>query len=73
MKVNTPFGEMLRLWRAAHGWSLRELATVTGVSYATLSRIERGHPFDTATLLALLRWMTSARADGFFFGEERPA
>lgn len=32
----------LKAWREAQGYSLRELADVTGKSVATLSRTERG-------------------------------
>jgi transcriptional regulator with XRE-family HTH domain len=45
------------LTRAAAGLSLRALAHDSGVSYATLSRIERGETPDAATLIRLSRWL----------------
>lgn len=47
------------LIRAAKGLSLRALAAETGVSYATLSRIERGKTPDGPTLIRLARWLTT--------------
>jgi transcriptional regulator with XRE-family HTH domain len=40
--------------RAEHGWSLEELASRSGVSRATLSRMERGETSPTASLLGRL-------------------
>lgn len=51
--------ERLAALRMAAGWSLDELATRSGVSRATLSRLERGETSPTATLLSRL-----ARAHG---------
>lgn len=51
--------ERLLALRLAAGWSLDELATRSGVSRATLSRLERAETSPTATLLSRL-----ARAHG---------
>jgi transcriptional regulator with XRE-family HTH domain len=42
---------------------IRELARETGVSHATLSRIERGHAMDASTLILLWEWMITEDAD----------
>jgi transcriptional regulator with XRE-family HTH domain len=46
--------ERLRVERDALGWSLGELATRSGVSKATINRIERGEASPTAALLGRL-------------------
>jgi transcriptional regulator with XRE-family HTH domain len=46
--------ERLALLRTAAGWSLEELAARSGVSRATLSRLERAETSPTATLLSRL-------------------
>lgn len=51
--------ERLAALRTAAGWSLDELAAKSGVSRATLSRLERAETSPTATLLSRL-----ARAHG---------
>jgi plasmid maintenance system antidote protein VapI len=38
----THFGRMMRKERTAHGWTLREFATRTGINFSHLSRIENG-------------------------------
>ena len=43
--------------RLARGLSLRGLAAESGVSLATLSRIERGLGPDASTLIRLARWL----------------
>lgn len=53
----TRLGDMLRLYRAARGLGVRELAPEIGTSAATLSRIERGHAMDATTMLRLMHWM----------------
>lgn len=40
--------------RAEHGWSLDQLAETSGISRATLSRLERGQTSPTASLLGRL-------------------
>jgi len=53
----TRFGSMLRLYRTVRQQSLRDIAKETGVSHATLMRIEHGEAFDVATWMALQRWL----------------
>jgi transcriptional regulator with XRE-family HTH domain len=55
----TPLGEMLTLYRAVHRLTVRELAPVIGISYPTLSRIERGGVCDVPTLLKLFAWLSA--------------
>ena len=50
-------GHMLRLYRAHDNLTVRDLAAKTGISAATLSRIERGHEMNADTLLKLIHWM----------------
>ena len=53
--------ERLAALRTAAGWSLDELATRSGVSRATLSRLERAETSPTATLLSRLPVRTACR------------
>jgi transcriptional regulator with XRE-family HTH domain len=53
----TRLGDLLRLYRAAKGLTVRELAPTIGISPSTLHRIERGHAIDAATLLRVLTWL----------------
>lgn len=57
MTERTHLGAMLALYRAARQWTVRDLAPKVGISIATLSRIERGHAMDAATLLKLWTFM----------------
>lgn len=50
-------GAMLALYRAAHGWTVRDVAPRIGISIATLSRVERGHAMDADTLLKVWQWL----------------
>lgn len=43
--------------RKAQHMGLRELFKASGVSIATLSRIERGHSMDAETFLKLIEWL----------------
>ena len=61
MKPNR-FGEMLRLYRVMKGLSLRDVAATTGISSATLMRIEHGQAFDVETLFRLWRWLMESKA-----------
>ena len=58
-RFEAQLAERLTSLRLAAGWSLEELATRSGVSRATLSRLERAETSPTATLLSRL-----ARAHG---------
>lgn len=55
--MRTHLGAMLALYRAAHHWTVRDVAPQIGISIATLSRIERGHAMDADTLLHVWHWL----------------
>lgn len=55
-------GEVLAGYRFNRGIGVRKLAAEIGISAATYSRVERGYPMDATTLLAIWRWLTTARA-----------
>ena len=46
--------ELLKAWRLAGGYSVREAAKIIGVSAATYHRIEDGKAIDVVTLLRLV-------------------
>jgi transcriptional regulator with XRE-family HTH domain len=50
-------GEMLRTTRRQKRLSLRDLADQTGVSFNTLSRVERGHVPDLRNLRRITDWL----------------
>lgn len=52
-------GRLLVLYRATTNVGVRELGREVGISAATLSRVERGHAMDAATLLKLWAWLAS--------------
>lgn len=56
-------GRMLVLYRASRQVTLRDLAAESGISYPTLSRIERGHAMDADTMLLVWRWLLSEEAE----------
>lgn len=45
--------------RQREGLSLREVAAVSGVSFSTICRVERGEGHSAASALALMRWLGS--------------
>lgn len=47
-------GEMLKSYRKLHDLGMRDVAKRIGVSVATVSRIEAGHPVDGRTMLKIL-------------------
>ena len=49
--------ELIRGKRAFHRLGLRQLSKVSGVSLATLSRIERGGIPDAITFIKLIAWL----------------
>lgn len=61
--VDLRIARRLAALRAEHGWSLETLADRTGISRASLSRLERGELSPTATMLGTLcaqyRWTLS--------------
>lgn len=60
MKPRSVLGRMLVLYRMHHDLGVRELAPRIGLSIATLSRIERGHAMDAATLLKVWQWLLTS-------------
>lgn len=50
-------GEMLKAQRRRKRLSLRDLADETGVSFNTLSRVERGHVPDLRNLTRIAEWL----------------
>jgi transcriptional regulator with XRE-family HTH domain len=66
-------GQRLRRVREERGYTLDQLRQETGVSVATLSRIERGgsKEIDAGTLVALCEWM-GARPAEFSLAAEPP-
>ena len=67
------FGRRLRRVREERGLTLEKVFKVTGVSVATLSRIERGgsKDIDAGTLVSLCKWM-GARPEEFRLDAEPP-
>lgn len=55
----TNLGRVLRLFRAVNGLGLRGLGAETGLSTATMMRIEMGHGMDATTLLKMMAWLMS--------------
>lgn len=52
----------LKLMRATENIGVREQAKAIGISPATLSRIERGMPADTPSVLKLVVWLLGREA-----------
>ncbi len=50
-------GRLLVLYRASRNIGVRELSKSCGIGIATISRIERGHAMDAATLMRLWEWL----------------
>lgn len=53
----------LKAKRSLDRLSLREAAKQSGVSFSTLSRIERGRVFDWETGVALCKWLSRAESE----------
>lgn len=66
-------GQRLRRVRAQRGLTLERLFSETGVSVATISRIERGgsKEIEAGTLVSLCKWM-GVRPEEFRLGAEPP-
>ena len=66
-------GQRLRRVRAQRGFTLERLFKETGVSVATISRVERGgsKDIDGGTLVSLCEWM-GVRSEEFRPGAEPP-
>ncbi len=52
----------LRVARERECIGLREAAVRTGVSFNTLSRIERGHDYKVSAAVKILAWLESGEA-----------
>jgi transcriptional regulator with XRE-family HTH domain len=67
------FGQRLRRVREERGFTLERVFKATGVSVATLSRIERGgsKDIDAGTLIGLCNWL-GARPEEFTLDAEPP-
>lgn len=52
-------GEVLKEWRWARRFTVRQTAKVLDISAATLSRFERGETCDAKTLSKILCWLLS--------------
>lgn len=50
-------GKIISDWRHMNKLGIRAVAADIGVSPSTLSRIERGEEFDSATMRKLLLWI----------------
>jgi transcriptional regulator with XRE-family HTH domain len=66
-------GQRLRRVREQRGLTLERLFNETGVSVATISRVERGgsKDIDAGTLVGICKWM-GARPEEFRVGAEPP-
>lgn len=59
-------GLSLRAERRRRGISLRDLADETGVSFNTLSRVERGHLPDLTNYERITKWLGAPGIDFFY-------
>lgn len=55
----THLAKMIVLWRAVNNVTLRALSKRTGISHATLMRIEHGYAMDLETWRTLENWLLS--------------
>lgn len=61
----TRLGELLRLYRAVHGQSIRECADEIGVHFSSLARFERTNAGMSAEhFLKIMNWLLSQKAQG---------
>lgn len=68
--LDRSIGERVRQLRTAGGLTLEQLAGISGVSRAMISRIERGEASPTASLLARICSALGLSLSGFFAREE---
>jgi len=54
-------GVYIKNYRVTHGHGVREMGDILGIDKSTVSRIERGLPVDTPTMMKLLN---------YFFGDK---
>jgi transcriptional regulator with XRE-family HTH domain len=69
--VGRKIGERVKILRMANDLTLDQLASVSGVSRAMISRIERGEASPTAALLARICSALGLSLSGFFAEEEK--
>ena len=50
-------GEVIRKWRMMSELTIRDAATMIGISSTTLHRFEGGDDVDGRTLIAVLKWL----------------
>ena len=50
-------GEVIRKWRVMSELSIRDAATMIGISATTMHRFESGDDVDGRTLIAVLKWL----------------
>jgi transcriptional regulator with XRE-family HTH domain len=50
-------GELLKAWRKYRQLSLAEMSGRTGITIATLSRVEQGKPPSARTICQFFAWM----------------
>lgn len=48
---------LIKTYRQQHGLSLRSMAKITGLSYVTLHRLEKGRPIMSDEWSKLWQWM----------------
>lgn len=61
----TRLGELLRLYRAVHGQSVRQCADEIGVHFSSLARFERTNTGMSADhLLKIMQWLMSQAPKG---------
>jgi transcriptional regulator with XRE-family HTH domain len=68
-ELTSNLGATLRTRRREQGLSLRDLADATGVSFNTLSRVERGHMPDLRNFQRIVDWL-EVPAETFLDTEE---
>jgi transcriptional regulator with XRE-family HTH domain len=72
MDIASLLSSRLKSARLARGWTIDELALMSGVSRAMISKIERGEASPTAATLALLAAGLSVTVASFFDDEAAP-
>jgi len=55
-------GSYIKTYRVTHGYGVREMGDILGMSRSTISRIERGLAVDTPIMLKLIN---------YFFGDRQ--
>src|ERR1700760_4101970 len=71
--LSTRLAQRLRLERDSRGWSLAQLAEVSGVSKATISKIERAEVSPTAVIMVRLAAAFDLTLAGLPLRRENPS